>query len=67
MVDKAAPEMIPSQLIDARIQELNDWRGSRLACLRAVILSAQTGIIEEWKWRGVAWRGVAYQCGVSRE
>ena len=45
--------MTPSQLIDARIQELNDWRGSRLACLRAIILSAETGIIEEWKWRGV--------------
>lgn len=53
MAERATSKMTPSQLIDGRIQELNDWRGSRLAGLRAVILSAEIGIVEEWKWRGV--------------
>ena len=53
MLDKPSPEMTPSEFIDGRIQELNDWRGSRLAFLRAVILSAESGIVEEWKWRGM--------------
>jgi hypothetical protein len=43
----------PSQLIDARIQELGDWRGEMLGRLRGVVREADPGIVEEWKWRGV--------------
>lgn len=43
----------PSRLIDARIEELADWRGDMLARLRAIIREADPGIVEEWKWRGV--------------
>src|ERR1700685_4806491 len=43
----------PSQLIDARIKELNDWRGETLARVRALIKQADPEAVEEWKWRGV--------------
>ncbi|AXI61266.1 hypothetical protein DLD99_12530 [Pseudomonas kribbensis] len=43
----------PSALIDARINELNDWRGQKLAEIRAIIHEADPEVIEEWKWRGV--------------
>ena len=43
----------PSQLIDARIQELGDWRGGMLSRLRALVKEADPEIVEEWKWRGV--------------
>jgi len=43
----------PSKLIDARIEELGDWRGERLAELRALIKAADPDVVEEWKWRGV--------------
>jgi hypothetical protein len=43
----------PSQLIDARIAELNDWRGTVLSRLRTVIQEALPDVVEEWKWRGV--------------
>ena len=43
----------PSQLIDARIDELGDWRGEMLARLRALIKEADPDVVEEWKWRGV--------------
>ena len=43
----------PSRLIDARIEELGDWRGKMLAHLRALIHQAVPEVIEEWKWRGV--------------
>ncbi|NVP54363.1 DUF1801 domain-containing protein [Mycoplana rhizolycopersici] len=43
----------PSELIDARIAELGDWRGAMLAKLRSIILQADPDIVEEWKWRGV--------------
>ena len=43
----------PSQLIDARIQELGDWRGKTLSRLRAPIKQADPDVVEEWKWRGV--------------
>ena len=43
----------PSQLIDARIKELNDWRGEMLARLRSLIREADPEVVEEWKWRGV--------------
>jgi hypothetical protein len=43
----------PSQLIDARIKELGDWRGEMLAHVRALIKQAIPDVVEEWKWRGV--------------
>jgi hypothetical protein len=43
----------PSQLIDARIKELGDWRGKMLSRLRALVKEADPEVIEEWKWRGV--------------
>jgi hypothetical protein len=43
----------PSRLIDARIQELSDWRGETLARIRALIQQADPDVVEEWKWRGV--------------
>jgi hypothetical protein len=43
----------PSQLIDARIKELGDWRGQMLGRLRALIKEADPDVVEEWKWRGV--------------
>jgi hypothetical protein len=43
----------PSRLIDARIAELSDWRGERLALMRALIKQAVPDVVEEWKWRGV--------------
>ena len=43
----------PSQLIDARIEELGDWRGETLARIRALVTKADPDIVEEWKWRGV--------------
>jgi hypothetical protein len=43
----------PSQLIDARITELGDWRGATLARIRALIHQAEPDVVEEWKWRGV--------------
>ena len=50
----ATPEgETPSQLIDARIKELGDWRGETLAQIRKLIKEAVPDVIEEWKWRGV--------------
>ena len=43
----------PSQLIDARIKELSDWRGETLARVRILIKQADPEVVEEWKWRGV--------------
>ena len=43
----------PSQLIDARIEELGDWRGETLARIRSLIKQADPDVVEEWKWRGV--------------
>jgi hypothetical protein len=43
----------PSELIDARISELGDWRGEMLARLRGLIKQAIPDVVEEWKWRGV--------------
>ncbi len=43
----------PSQLIDARIKELGDWRGAMLGRLRALVKEADPDVVEEWKWRGV--------------
>src|SRR5262245_16844154 len=43
----------PSQLIDARVEELGDWRGKMLGKVRALIKKADPDVVEEWKWRGV--------------
>ena len=43
----------PSRLIDARIKELDDWRGKTLSRVRALIKQAVPEVVEEWKWRGV--------------
>jgi hypothetical protein len=43
----------PSELIDARIKELGDWRGEMLSRLRGLIKQADPEVVEEWKWRGV--------------
>ncbi|MER8613526.1 DUF1801 domain-containing protein [Mesorhizobium sp. M0228] len=43
----------PSQLIDARISELGDWRGQTLSHVRALVKQADPEVVEEWKWRGV--------------
>ena len=48
--DKSAPE-----LIDARIQELGDWRGAMLSRLRALIKEADPEVVEEWKWSVPVW------------
>ena len=52
-------ETSPSQLIDARIAELGDWRGAVLARVRALIQRACPDVVETWKWRGVP----VWECG----
>ncbi len=44
-----------SSLIDARIRELDDWRGQTLARVRAIIRQADPGVVEEWKWQVPVW------------
>jgi hypothetical protein len=52
-----------SQRIDARIEELGDWRGEMLAHVRALIRAADPDIVEEWKWRGVpVWSDAGIIC-----
>src|SRR5690348_3759190 len=53
-VPKSSPENpgSASELIDARIMELDDWRGETLAQIRALIKQADPDVVEEWKWRG---------------
>jgi hypothetical protein len=51
----------PSQLIDARIKDLSDWRGEMLARIRTLIKQADPDVVEEWKWRGVP---VWYHAGI---
>jgi hypothetical protein len=48
-----SPSRLPSRLIDARIEQLGDWRGKTLSSLRALIKQAVPDVVEEWKWRGV--------------
>ncbi|WP_315705217.1 MULTISPECIES: DUF1801 domain-containing protein [unclassified Bradyrhizobium] len=50
---KATTDDSPARMIDARIAELDDWRGERLARIRALIKEADPDVVEEWKWRGV--------------
>jgi hypothetical protein len=56
-------EASASQLIDARIKELNDWRGETLARVRSLIKDADPEVVEEWKWRGVpVWSHAGIVC-----
>ena len=50
---KSPSQRSPSRLIDARINELGDWRGEMLARLRSLVKEADPDVVEEWKWRGV--------------
>ena len=60
---KGKEEGVPSQLIDARIKELSDWRGETLARIRILIKQADPEVIEEWKWRGVpVWEHAGIIC-----
>jgi hypothetical protein len=57
-VKKSSPKVTkgansPSEHIDARIEELGDWRGETLARIRRIIKQAVPDVVEEWKWRGV--------------
>jgi hypothetical protein len=54
-MEKSGPQKSksPSQLIDARIKELGDWRGTMLSRLRNLVKEADPEVVEEWKWRGV--------------
>ncbi len=49
---KPVPAESASALIDEKIKELGDWRGTMLAKVRAIILAADPEIVEEWKWMG---------------
>ena len=52
-----------SRLIDRRISELGDWRGETLARMRALILEADPGMVEEWKWMGTpVWSHLGIVC-----
>ena len=56
MKKSATPEgESPTQLIDARIKELDDWRGKTLAHVRALVQQADPQVVEEWKWRVPVW------------
>jgi hypothetical protein len=61
MKKKATTAESPSRLIDERIKALDDWRGTTLARVRALIKEALPNVVEEWKWRGVP---VWYQDGM---
>ncbi|MGZ8312287.1 MAG: DUF1801 domain-containing protein [Allosphingosinicella sp.] len=50
---EATAAQSPSQLIDAKIEELGDWRGEILARVRALIRQTDPDVVETWKWRGV--------------
>ena len=52
----------PSELIDARIKALEDWRGTMLGRLRTVITEADPKVIEEWKWGGPVWSSDGIIC-----
>jgi hypothetical protein len=62
-VAKVARAATPSRLIDARIDELRDWRRETLARIRALIKQADADVIETWKWRGVpVWEHAGIIC-----
>ena len=53
MTSGSQKDKTPSQLIDERIKDLDDWRGTMLSKLRSLIKEADPDVVEEWKWRGV--------------
>jgi hypothetical protein len=53
MTSGSQQDKTPSQLIDERIKELDDWRGTMLSKLRSLVKEADPDVVEEWKWRGV--------------
>ena len=53
MTSGSQKDKTPSQLIDERIKELDDWRGTMLSKLRSMVKEADPDVVEEWKWRGV--------------
>ncbi|MPS30473.1 MAG: DUF1801 domain-containing protein [Alcaligenaceae bacterium] len=62
-MDDAPIQGNPSDLIDARIRALGDWRGAMLARIRALIRRADPEVVEEWKWRGVpVWSHAGILC-----
>src|ERR1700743_1856774 len=61
--DEPPQSRSPAQLIDAKIEELGDWRGNKLARVRAFIKEAVPEVVEEWKWRGVpVWEHAGILC-----
>jgi hypothetical protein len=60
--EKANAEASPSQLIDARIEELADWRGETLTRVRELIRQADPEVTEEWKWRVPVWSHEGIVC-----
>lgn len=52
----------PSTLIDAKIASLGDWRAEQLTQLRKLILAADSGVIETWKWDGPVWECAGILC-----
>jgi hypothetical protein len=50
---RAQNDNSPSELIDAKIEELGDWRGEMLSRIRNLVKEADPEVVEEWKWRGV--------------
>src|ERR1700674_239624 len=57
--------MNPSQLIDKRIAELDDWRGEIIAKLRKLVFEADPDITEEWKWDTAVWSHNGLVCAVG--
>ena|SRR2546428_6267444 len=57
--------MNPSELIDKRIAELNDWRGEMVAKLRKIVLETDHDITEEWKWDTAVWSQNGLVCAVG--
>jgi hypothetical protein len=55
MKKSRSKEESPSELIDARIEELGDWRGETLSRLRTLIKQADPDVVEEWKWSVPVW------------
>jgi hypothetical protein len=60
--EKANPEASPAKLIDARIEDLGDWRGDVLARVRDLIKQADPDVVEEWKWRVPVWSHSGIVC-----
>lgn len=61
--DNTGDSVSASELIDARIAELTDWRGAALAKVRAIIRQADPDVVETWKWRGVpVWEHAGIIC-----